>query len=94
MIRLEQKFSERIPLNSRRGRKAWGLGITGKRFPQRIAIRVHVGRYVLDSATHYHRGEYLNVTWTSLRHLCNQRGYTLKHRVRHRVRRVLWGVNA
>lgn len=94
MIRMETKFTERIPLNSRRGRKAWGLGISGKRFPQRIAIRVRIGRYVLDSATHYHRDEYLDVTWISLRHLYNVRGQTLKHRIWHRVRRVLWGVNA
>lgn len=92
MIRLEPTFTERIPLDTRRGRKVWD--ISAKRFPRRIAIRVHIGRYVLDQSTHYHRDKHVHATWISLRHLYNSRGYTLKHRVRRRIRRALWGVNA
>jgi hypothetical protein len=94
MIKLDPAFTERIPRHSRRGRRIWSAPLTRK-FPKRWAIRIHVDRFVVDRCViHADDLDSIKVTWISLRHLHNSRGYTLKHRVRRRVRRILWGVTA
>lgn len=91
-MRLEQRFIEDVPMNSRRGRKIWRAPMRGK-WPKRTVIQVRFGRYVADQCS-YDGGANLHVTWISQRHLYQLRGSTLKTRIRRRARRVLWGVAA